>query len=143
MDDLNLHDYFFNIESDEHQNVAYGVLKGLFLMGIPKTLIHNCFLTNRLDELVDKKYKNRESKYYELFKQKNIKFGKTCLLPVHVDDFEIYDSDHCPSCNQPGFLTINYPHGATPDCYVCCKQGCKMCSRIDKANCSYVCLSCI
>lgn len=137
-------DYFGdNIGNDENMNTILGVYKGLSLKGITPEFLHKCFMANRLDELIHKKYTHQKSGYYKRFTDNNIVIGNTCLLPVPQEDFEIMDDNHCPSCNHVNYFTENYIQGAPPDCSRCLKTLCEMCkSHYDKAEFSYVCKMC-
>ena len=63
-----LHDYFGNNNNYEIVSIILALYAGLIkIKGIPKKLIENCFITNRLDELIHKKYKHHKSQYYKIF----------------------------------------------------------------------------
>jgi hypothetical protein len=73
-----LNDYFGNQINPEHNEIIYGVYESLIILkGVSKNLIENCYMTNRLDELIYKKNIHKKSSYYELFHKNNIKIGKT------------------------------------------------------------------
>jgi len=157
-------DYFGdNIGNDETINIIMGVYKGLRLKGVSAELLHKCFMANRLDELIHKKYTHQKSRYYKGFVDCNIVIGKTCYLPDTPEDlgiydendeligyrtetlenFEILDDNHCPSCKHVNYFTENYIQEAPPDCAFCGKPLCEKCkSRYNEKECSYVCSKC-
>jgi hypothetical protein len=70
-------------------------------------LLHNCLLSNRLNELVYAKHQHRTSGYWCMFQDKKLDLSDpfpTGCLP-RDQWMEIYDDDHCPHCNAPGYLT--------------------------------------
>lgn len=78
-----VHDYFgLDNDTDENILIVYSLYEGLIRQqGITRSIIENCFLTNRLDELIHKKYMHHSSEYYKEFCRKNIKIGITFYLP--------------------------------------------------------------
>ena len=125
--------------------------KGLYKKGVTAETFHKCYLTNRLDELIHKKYTHKKSGYYNKFVEKKIIIGNTYEdlrapedrddddEPEEVEDFEIFDDDHCPSCNNAKYYTDNYITDAPPDCPLCFKMICKLCSHFSKEECANVC----
>lgn len=84
-DDINsitngvIYDYF-GIHNNNYITIIFGLYVGLIkIKQISKELIENCFYTNRLDELIHKKYKNWKSQYYNIFCNNNIIIGKTYI----------------------------------------------------------------
>jgi hypothetical protein len=140
-----------NIDDDEITSIIYGVYKGLYRKGITADLFHKCFLANKLDELIHKKYKHNSSGYYREFVKKNIIIGKTYYDlrasedkndDSDIEEFEILDDNTCPSCYSENYYTQNYIKNAPPDCAICCKMICKICSYYDDKECSNVCYQC-
>ena len=143
-----LHDYF-GIENDNYYGIIYGIYKGLIMYkGVSKQLIENCFFTNRLDELIHKKYTYHKSGYYENFCKNNIKIGNTYFNYLEDDENNkliINTDDYCPSCDTIGYYTKNnhkLNELAPPDCYVCGNFICKLCCNYDKNNNTFICYKC-
>jgi len=149
-----LHDYFGNNNNYEIISIILGLYAGLIkIKGIPKKLIENCFITNRLDELIHKKYKHHKSQYYKIFCEKNIKIGET-YINLNEDDnkliekMEIYDDDYCPNCNIEGYITKenykfpNYKNCNFVDCYLCYNNVCIFCSNYDTKKENFICHKC-
>jgi len=66
-------DYFGNAEDEEEERIVFGIYQGLVkFKGVDHDLLFNCFLSDRLDELVHAKYKHGKTGYYQKFCQKNI-----------------------------------------------------------------------
>ena len=81
-----MHDYF-GIHNKDHIQLIYGLYVGLIKhMEVPKNIIENCFLTNRLDELIHLRYTERRSDYYREFLEKNIRIGNTYYPDPDSDD---------------------------------------------------------
>ena len=76
-------DYFgsHNIKNQENMNIIFGLYIGMIRLkentrkGVKedKNKFHKACVDNKLDDLIDDFYKNRQSGYYILYKQKNIK----------------------------------------------------------------------
>ena len=103
-------DYFGNAwhsENEDDISIVFGVYMGLIHQGVSQKLLHNCLLTNRLNELVHAKHKYHSGYYYTAFCHK--KLDLTDRFPVGTlpkeDWMVIYDDDHCPRCNTKGYLT--------------------------------------
>ena len=74
-------DYFNFKFTDEEIGIVFGIYQGLVkYRGVDEQLLHKCFMANRLDELIHKKYNYKSPGYYELFKQKNLQIGRNNLL---------------------------------------------------------------
>ena len=139
-DDIIPYDYisviadYFNIEntSDDKIQIIFGLYQGLVkFKGVTEELLHKCCITNRLDELINKKYRHKPSGYYNLFLEKRIKL---CNHYIHEkEEFEIYDDDHCPYCNEKGYYTQN--NTINMDCPKCLKFICKKCIKYDNDEC--------
>jgi hypothetical protein len=134
---------FENIKYDDNIDIIYGIYEGLIkIKGISKKLIENCFFTNRLDELIHKKHIHHKSKYYQIFCDKQIQIGKTFDNDNKniIDIQEIYDDNHCPTCNVNDYIVSNYI--SPPDCQKCCNNICKLCSTYCNIDDSYICYKC-
>ena len=66
--------------SEKRINTLMGIYKGLFIMGVSTKEIEKHFKSNSLDALIDEKYSQNISKYYQEYKQNNIKIGQTYYL---------------------------------------------------------------
>ena len=131
---------FKNIKYDDNIDIIYSIYNGLIkIKGISKKLIENCFFTNRLDELIHKKHIHHKSKYYQMFCDKKIQIGKTFNNKNIVDIQEIYDDNHCPSCNIDNYIDNKV---SPPDCSKCLNNICKMCSIYCKIEYNYICYKC-
>jgi hypothetical protein len=135
-----------NINNNKNIDIIRGIYEGLKLKGIQPILLHLCFLTNRLDELIHKQYTYNKSKYYIDFLKNNIKIGDTALISIFdnyknlvdennqiiIEYFDIYNDDYCPSCNIIGFHTNknSSEYTGVRDCIECCSIICKKCSFI-------------
>jgi hypothetical protein len=66
-------------DTDFHEkiNLFMGLYKGLYIMNISKNEIESHFKSNSLDALMDNKYTNQQSGYYNTYKKENIKIGHT------------------------------------------------------------------
>lgn len=150
-----LHDYFGidNLNNSDNINIIYGIYAGLIkYKSVNKELFENCFITNRLDELIHVKYTFRKSSYYDMFCEKRIKIGNTYFnLKTNeendtIEDIEylpITTDDYCPTCNIAGYVTKNnYDTNCPPDCFKCFKFVCKLCSNFDEDNYSRICYMC-
>ncbi len=150
-----LADYFGRpLPNWEDKNVLtiMGVYEGLIkYKGVSEELLYQCYICNRLDELIHKKYKNNKSEYYETFVANKIEIGKTRLLEfddtdsgeeeymMSLKNLEIYDDNHCPSCNHNCYAD-NYVF--PPDCCNCFRFICKKCSILNKKKFAYKCYDC-
>jgi len=67
------------IDTDFYEKIDLfmGLYKGLYLMNVSKNEIESHFKTNSLDALMDNKYTNKRSGYYDTYKKDNIKIGHT------------------------------------------------------------------
>jgi len=164
-------DYFgFDNDNEDNYSIIYGIYEGLIkYKGISKLLLENCFMTNRLDELIHKKYTHHKNKYYVNFVKKNIIIGDTYFNFIEDEDgdfiededgdipFEkstILTDDYCMCCDTSGYYTkqnykllnptlsncVNIP--APPDCFICGINICKMCSNYDNKNNACICYKC-
>lgn len=126
-----LTDYgFLNID-EIHWNTLYGVYQGLVKhKGVTAEHLHMCFMANRLDELIHKKYKHNRSGYYDNFVANGIKLGNTKSnlnsLDAQSNDFKILDDDTCYVCESPGY---NQRMCNPPDCAICFTFMCTDCAR--------------
>lgn len=124
-------DYFGKTFKNTDYSMLYGLYQGLInYKGISNDLLYNCFITNRLDELIHKKYSFHKSRYYEEFCDSNYKIGDTyCSFDEDEHEKEIiYTDDFCSTCNTEGYYTKNnYIMDNSPDCYYCGKLICNLC----------------
>ena len=124
-------DYFGNAmhsENEDDISIVFGVYLGLIQQGVSPKLLHNCLLTNRLNELVHAKHKYHSGYHYTAFCHK--KLDLTDRFPVGTLPKEkrmyIYDDDHCPRCNAVGYLTQGKRNQVSNDtepswsCVECC-----------------------
>ena len=126
--------------NDEIIGLISGVYKGLYYKGVTAELFHKCFLANKLDELIHKKYKHNSSGYYREFVEKNIIIGNTYNSDLgdsedksndsDIENFKILDDNTCPSCYGENYYTKNYIKNAPPDCAICNKYICELCSYV-------------
>ena len=123
-------DYFGDFTDKKTLPLLFGVYQGLIkYKNVTSDLLHMCFLSNRLDELIHKKFTHKPSGYYQKFKDQNLIIGNTNLLNTkNKKTFEIYDDDYCPYCNTKGFLTNN--NTLNIDCTECYKFLCKKCAYL-------------
>ena len=140
---------YFGMNNDQHYTVIYGIYEGLIkYKGISKKLIENCFMTNRLDELIHKKYTYHKSGYYNDFCKKNIKIGNTYYFDKNekMKLMDIFTDDFCPSCDTGGYYTKNNMNllipNAPTDCFKCGVSICKLCSNYDNINRTCLCYKC-
>jgi hypothetical protein len=156
-----------NISNEDNLIIIYGVYRGLYFKGVDKDLFHKCYISNNLDKLIHKKYSHRKSKYYLEFIDKNIEIGKTYdnNNGIYIEenrefenaeeylnfiqnnqiksDIEVLDENYCLSCYSEGYYSNkNYINDAAPDCYICYKHICKLCSYYDENEDSYKCFQC-
>ena len=66
-----------NINNNEHITIILGCYKGLYLKEVSFDILYKCFINNKLDELIHKKYTATKSSYYNQFVDKKIKIGNT------------------------------------------------------------------
>ena len=136
-------DYFGGVRG---QPILFGAYTSLVRdKGVTAGLLHNCFLTNRLDELLRVKNTHRpDHNYQELMASGSSVVGRTCLLPVcGVEPVPLLDDDHCASCCAPGY--VRNANGAlvlAPDCESCLKPLCKLCCVLNADRSGYLCASC-
>ncbi len=133
------------IDSEETLLLIDSLYSGLIkYKGVTANLLHKCFLSGKLDELIHKKYTHIKSGHYEKFVKLNIKIGQTVLKPI-LFKFDIDDDDHCPNCNSVGYITKKYgiqEDGIQKDCETCCIFSCDKCSKYYKGRFSIICNKC-
>ena len=117
--------------SHEVKAIVLGVYQGLVChKDVSIELLHNCMMTNRLNELVHAKYKHQPSDYYKCFCQMGINLNQKvnikALLYKDTEELPILDDDHCPNCGTSGFVTKKNHEGLI-DCAKCLTQMCKFC----------------
>ena len=133
-----INDYFGNQINPENNEIIYGVYESLIVLkGISKKLLENCYLTNRLDELIYKKHIYVKTDYYKLFNKNNIKIGATFFYDNKNATMDIYDDNHCPSCNINNYLDLT-----THECYKCMNTICEVCCYYDEKLNIYNCNKC-
>ena len=133
-----LNDYFGNQLNQENNDIIYGVYESLIVLkGVSKRLIENCYMTNRLDELIYKKHIHNKNDYYKLFNEKKIKIGATFFYDNKITQIDIYDDNHCPSCNTNNYLKLS-----SYECYKCLNTICELCSYYDSKMNIYNCNKC-
>ena len=77
-------DYFGDFTDEKTFSLLFGVYQGLIeYKNVRLNLLHMCFLSNRLDELIHKKFTDRPSGYYEKFKDQNLIIGNTNLIKTN------------------------------------------------------------
>lgn len=119
--DITVINDYFGCQNNNNTEIIYGIYEDLItIKGISKKLIENCYMTNRLDELIHIKNIHKKSIYYDLFKDNNIKIGKTFYYDNKIDPLELYDDNHCPCCNMNNYINIT-------DCSICLISMCKLC----------------
>jgi hypothetical protein len=124
-----INDYFGIQDNNENNEIIYGIYEDLItIKGIPKKLIENCYMTNRLDELIHKKNIHKKSIYYDLFLKNNIKIGKTFFYDNKTEPLKLSSDNYCPSCNMNYYLTSN---SINKECSQCLINVCKLCSFTD------------
>lgn len=151
-------DYFgYDNMDGENYDILYGIYQGLIKYGrVNKLLLENCFITNRLDELIHAKHTFSRTVYYQKFCKNNISIGKTYNIlrdDDNVDDEDdedddiitILTDDYCPSCNAIGYYTKSnndvHPFYNYAQCYKCDQAICKLCANSDKKG-NYICYTC-
>jgi hypothetical protein len=133
-----LNDYFGNQINSENNDIIYGIYESLIVLkGISKRLIENCYMTNRLDELIYKKHIHIKNEYYKLFNEKKIIIGATFFYDNKITPIDIYDDNHCPSCNSNNYLKLS-----SYECYKCLNTICELCSYYDDTLNIYNCNKC-
>jgi hypothetical protein len=83
-----------NINNNENITIILGCYKGLYLKEVPSDILYKCFVNNKLDELIHKKYTATKSGYYNQFVDKKIKIGNTYInyqYLFELDEDEIRD----------------------------------------------------
>lgn len=135
---------YFGLEniSNENEYIIFGLYIGLITYcSVSKKLIENCFITNRLDELIHQKNKFNGSSYYDKYCENNITIGKTNLLNNKTTErLIILDDDYCPKCSQNGY--VSQKNSNDNDCCKCFTFGCKLCTHYSDDEQSYICTNC-
>jgi hypothetical protein len=117
------------LEMLKKTGVVLGVYQGMInYKSLDADTLHNCLLSNRLDELVHKQYKFRKSGYYKMFCDMNISLKNRFDLGGFPKSqwIELFDDNHCPNCKSEGYITED-KHGGYIDCCRCFKMMCKNC----------------
>ena len=129
---------YFGCQDENNNEIIYGIYEDLItIKGITKKLIENCYMTNRLDELIHIKNIHKKSNYYDLFCKNNIKIGKTFFYDNKTILLDLFDDNHCPTCNMNNYLTSNI---INTECSICLNNMCKLCCFDD--NNDNICYKC-
>ena len=102
-----LDDYFGKYINDpENFIIIFGIYQCLVkFKGVDKKLLHKCYLANRLDDLINIKFKHAPTGYYKKYINNKIIIGNTNLLSKKDNTFVINDDSYCPDCEtQCGYL---------------------------------------
>ena len=119
-------DYFGNAETDTELSIVLGVYQGLVkYKSVDADYLHQCFLRNKLNEVVHAKFKYRPTRYYNMFCDRNLDLKSDAVLNIKHKNLKIYDDDHCPICNKRGVIAED--NGCLIDCVKCLKFMCKNC----------------
>ena len=133
-----LNDYFGikNMTNNENLHLIYSIYSDMIKRkGVSKDLFQNCFFTNRLDELIHTKSKYKKSVYYIQFCAKKITIGKTYIGESGIPELQIADDNHCPCCEEPGYITHNKNLTfMSPDCIKCGIYMCKTCVTVEEGD---------
>jgi hypothetical protein len=122
LDKTVINDYFGCQIDNNYNDIIYGIYEDLItIKGISKKIIENCYMTNRLDELIHIKNIHKKSIYYDLFCKNNIKIGTTFFYDNKSKPLELFDDNHCPCCNIKNYLNNG-------ECSICLNSICKFCS---------------
>jgi hypothetical protein len=102
-----LADYFGDAFLDEDKsNIVFGVYRGLVIrLGVKADLLENCFLSNRLNELVHAKYKYQPTGYYKQFCDARINLKIALCYPdpfVKQNGFPFTMATIVPAVTQRG-----------------------------------------
>ena len=106
----------------EHQTLVKELYCNMVRKGIDCKLLYDCYKSNQLDELFEKKHKKRSSKEYKKWKILNVKIGETC--PEPAKKIKIDTDDICSSCYRQGFLE----NRRIDSCSICKRSICVLCS---------------
>ena len=131
-------DYFgASASNDQEIPIILGIYQCLIKQrGVKLDLLVNCFLSNRLNELVHAKFKHIPTRINKKFCDIGGNLESTALLQVLPESewMPIYDNDHCPNCNKEGYLTQNLK-GNLIDCPKCFRYMCKQCNQPNSERC--------
>ena len=125
-------DYFGRATTDEEIAIVLQVYRELIVeKGVDATLLHNCFLSNRLNEVVHAKNEYRPSNAYKVFREQNIDLTTiTCLDPIDECEWLSIQNDNCcPNCGVGGFHTDDSKYDKL--CTSCSRQMCCYCVEED------------
>jgi hypothetical protein len=134
-------DYFGQVKSNEEVEITYDVYKDLIIRkGVDADILHNCLLTNRLNELVNLKNLYSPSDAYRRFIQHGIDLTPHFMMNLMEQDYhiEILSDDYCINCNRRGFYS---EQNAMPEkCIYCLKNYCCYCDANEDEN---ICIKCV
>lgn len=124
-----------NITDEKNKRIIYDVYKDLlYQRGVRRDMFHNCFLENRLDELIHAKNKTTPSEQYKKFTEKKIAIGSTFYGCPHMNEPDYSPCEECPTCLRTRFIQYDCPH-----CYAII---CEHCSHYDEDECTDICGDC-
>jgi hypothetical protein len=133
-------DYFGQVRSNEEVEITYDVYRDLVLTkGVDANILHNCLMTNRLNELVALKNSYYPSDAYRSFIQRNIDLTPYFMLNLFDPNqhIEILSDDYCINCNRRGYYS---EQNAMPEkCSYCLKNYCCYCDANEDEN---ICVNC-
>ena len=125
-------DYFGRATTDEEITIVLQVYQELIVeKGVDAQLLHNCFLSNRLNELVHANNEYKPSNTYKVFCEQNIDLTTiACLDPIDESEWLSIQNDNCcPNCGAIGFCTDDNRHDTM--CISCDRQMCCYCVEED------------
>ena len=121
-------DYFGRCMSEEEIAIVFKIYKELVnVKGVDQNLLHTCFLSNRLNDLVHIKNAYDPTDSYVQFRMLNIDLTPWRYVDAIAEEqwLEILTDDHCINCEIDGFFTDN--NKSDIDCYCCGKPLCCFC----------------
>ena len=140
-------DYFGNAETETDLSIVLGIYQGLLkYKSVDVDYLYQCFLQDKLNELVHAKFKFKPTGYYKMFCDRKLDLqSKTIFAKNELQDkfieLNIYDDDHCPICNKRGVITKDY--GIPMDCVKCLKFMCKKCCGTYDEDSNITCKYCL
>ena len=117
-------------------DIVYDVYKDLiFQKGVEEKLLHNCFLSNRLNDLMHIKNIHVPSRSYVRFRMRSLDLTThACVCPIPSEEWlQLLSDDHCPRCSSLGYITSEAKFDKV--CYICCKWMCGWCVSEDEETC--------
>jgi hypothetical protein len=145
-DDNTASDFGFSNLEPKLQGMLFGVYHIMVKRkNVDAELLRKCFISGRLDELIDKKNTHYKSMYYNELR-KSVPILQTSNSDVsrerdeEIDLFVITDDDTCDVCHQKGLVSKS--HGNIIDCNVCYRIICHRCIVGDPMD-GYTCKDCL